>query len=147
MLYLDPSAWVKRYVREPGRQSLEQRLREGERLYSSAISYAEVHAALTRKYRSAELSRVELLQAGNDFEKDWLAVEEVAVDRETLRPVRQLLERVSLRGMDVIHLAAARWLQQRFNQAPQIIASDPRLLKAAQQFGFEVYDPARAEES
>ena len=146
MLYLDSSALVKRYVREPGRNSLVQRLKTGGHLYSSAISYAEIHAALARKHREGELSRVEFLRARNDFEVDWLEMQEVSVNHETLGPIVQLVEHVPLRGMDAIHLAAAIWLQRKFKEAPQIVSSDPRLLKAARRFRFDVYDPVGAEQ-
>lgn len=144
MLYLDASAWVKRYVRERGREGLEHQMRTAGRLWSSAITYAEVHAALARKHRDKEMDQVEFMRAGNDFERDWLLAEEVAVDQETLSPVREILKKVSLRGMDVIHLAALLWLQRKLAQRPVFISSDPRLLRATQSFGFETLDPAQA---
>ena len=113
MLYLDSSAFAKRYIREAGQSRLEERLLAEPELYSSAICYAEVHAAFARKLREGGWTRVEFLQARNKFEIDWLAVREIAVDSDTLAPVVQLVERVPLRGMDAIHLAAAVWLERK----------------------------------
>ena len=107
MLYLDASALVKRYVEEKGREQLEGRLQSAQEIYTSTITYAEVHAALARKYREGELTKAEFNRAGNDFEKDWLELQEVSVNAETLSPVRVLVGVVRLRGMDAIHLAAA----------------------------------------
>lgn len=144
MLYVEPSALVKRYVREPGRELLEKRLRAAEHLYSSAVSFAEVHAALARKQGEGDLTTEEFRRARNDFEVDWLSVEEVAVNAETLRVVPELVRHVPLRGMDAIHLAAAVWVARTFNRRPEFVTSDSGLGRAAQEFGFTVYDPARA---
>ncbi|MFQ5817600.1 MAG: type II toxin-antitoxin system VapC family toxin [Terriglobia bacterium] len=142
MLYLDASALAKRYIREAGHTSLEQRLQEDELVYSSAICYAEVHAALARKLREGGWNRTEFLQARNRFEVDWLLVREIAVDGETLAPVSQLVEHVPLRGMDAIHLAAAVWLQRKTGHRAEFITTDARLAAAARQFGFLVWNPA-----
>lgn len=145
MLYVDSSALAKRYVREPGQALLEKRLEQDDLVYSSAVCYAEVHAALARKLWEREWTRSEFLQARNRFEVDWLLVREVAVDAETLAPVSQLVEHVRLRGMDAIHLAAAVWLQRKTGRAAEFVTADVRLLAAAQQLGFPVWNPtARA---
>jgi len=136
VVYLDSSAFVKRYVPEAGRVWLQERLRSESRLYSSGITYAEVHAVFARKYRQEGWTRTEFQKARNEFELDWLTVEEVAVTNETLRAVPVLVGQVPLRGMDAIHLAAIRWLQLKLKEAPELIASDARLLAAARQFGF-----------
>jgi len=145
VLYLDATALVKRYVPEPGRHWLERRLRSERLLHSSAISYAETHAALARRFREGDLKRRDFTEARNRFEVDWLELQEIAVDNETLAPVAQIVERVPLRGMDAIHLAAALWLQRKFGSNTLLVASDTRLLQAAQQFGFVVLDPAAEE--
>lgn len=145
MLYLDATALVKRYVPERGRRWLEQRLREERSVYSSAISYAETHAALARRFREGDLRQQDFQQARNRFEVDWLEVQEIAVDHDTLGPVAALVERIPLRGMDAIHLAAAVWLQRTLAAQPSFITSDRQLLRAAKQFGFSVFDPAAEE--
>jgi predicted nucleic acid-binding protein len=144
VLYLDSSALAKRYAREPGQALLEARLEEDELVYSSAVSYAEVHAALARKLWEKEWTRAEFEQARNRFEVDWLLVREVAVNAETLAPVGQLVERVRLRGMDAIHLAAAVWLERKTGKAAEFVTADLRLLSAAQQFGLPVWNPTTA---
>jgi len=146
IVYLDSSALVKRYVQERGRGALEDRLQGSDRLFSSAITYAEVHAALAAKHRGRGMNQQELLQVQNDFERDWLQFEEVAVNQETLRLVRDLVNRVPLRGMDAIHLAAALWLAAKPALKPQLVSTDERLLNAAQKFGLPVYNPEQADE-
>lgn len=142
MLYVDSSALAKRYEREPGGALLEKRFAQDELIYSSAIGYAEVHAALARKLWEQEWTRVEFLQARNRFEVDWLFVREIAVDADTLAPVSQLVEHLRLRGMDAIHLAAAVWLQRKTGRAAEFVTTDMRLLAAAQTFGFPAWNPA-----
>ena len=145
MNYLDASALVKRYVSEPGRHWVEHQLRSVEAHYTSAISYAEVHAALARRYWQGDLKHIAFRRARTQFERDWLQLQEIAVDNDTMGPVRVLVQRVRLRGMDAIHLAAAVWLTRRFGHAPRFISSDPRLIQAARQFGFAATDPVEAE--
>jgi predicted nucleic acid-binding protein len=145
VLYLDATALVKRYVPETGRQWLDARLRSERALYTSSISYAETHAALARRFREGDLKRKDFLEARNRFEVDWLQLQEIAVDNETLAPIARIVESVPLRGMDAIHLAAAIWLHRKFQRETLVVASDSRLLKGAQQFGFTVLDPASEE--
>src|SRR5437879_11791786 len=61
MLYLDASVLAKRYFTERGTDAVQTRFRSGERIFTSVLSYAEIHAALGRKYRARELK-------ANDFE-------------------------------------------------------------------------------
>jgi len=145
ILYVDSSALVKRYVQEKGRRSLEQRLGSSDRLFSSAITFAEVHATLAAKRRGGGMDEQELLRVQNDFERDWLQFEEIAVRQETLSVVRDLVIRVPLRGMDAIHLAAALWLARRPALKPELISTDDRLLSAAEKFGLPVFNPEQAE--
>jgi len=145
ILYVDSSALVKRYVQENGRRALEQRLGSSDRLFSSAITFAEVHAALAAKHRAGGMDQPALLRVQNDFERDWLQFEEVAVNQETLSVVRDLVTRVPLSGMDAIHLAAALWLARRPALKPELISTDKRLVSAAQRFGLPVYNPEQAE--
>ena len=142
MIYLDSSALVKRYVRERGGAALEKRLAGGFRLFTSAITYAEVHAALARKYSGTGKEQDQLRRVRKNFERDWLEIEEVEVTPETLSPVPAIVEAAPLRGMDAIHLAAAVWLDRKLGEKAEFVVSDGKLLKAARQFGFDVWDPA-----
>ena len=137
---------MKRYVQEAGRAWLEQRIGGHVDCYSSAISYAEVHATFARKQREGHLSQIEFLRIRNGFERDWLEVREVAIDQEVLSPIPELVRHTDLRGMDAIHLAAIIWLHRKFDQELQVFTSDRRLLIAARQYGFSATDPVEAED-
>lgn len=141
MLYLDSSAFVKRYLREVGSELLQERLRSNPTLCSSAIGYAEIHATLARKAVRKEVGRGEFLQLRNRFELDWLDVQEIAVDRETLSPVAPLVESFDLRGMDAIHLAAAIWMWRKTDEKLELVTSDEDLLLAARSLGLTAWDP------
>jgi len=143
--YLDATALVMRYVPGPGGVWVEEQLRAPEPQYTSAISYAEVHAALARRFREGDLKRAAYRSARNEFERDWLAVQEVAVDQSTMSSVPLVVEQARLRGMDAIHLSAAVWLSRQFGRAPRFISSDLRLIDAARLFGFLVANPIEAE--
>lgn len=142
MLYLDSSVFVKRYLREAGSESLQQRLSANPTLCASAIGYAEIHATLARKLVRKEMGRQEFLQLRNRFELDWLEVQEIAVDRETLNPVATLVENFGLRGMDAIHLAAAVWMWRKTDEKLEFVTSDEDMLLAADSLGLTAWDPA-----
>jgi uncharacterized protein len=72
MLYLDSSALVKRYVQEEGSKAVTSRFETGEKLYTSVLSFAEVHAAIGRKYREKELTAKQKEKLIDDFLADWL---------------------------------------------------------------------------
>ena len=56
MIYADSSAIVKRYYAEPGSDLLKSRWVAIDRIFTSRVTYAEIHAVLARKARDGELA-------------------------------------------------------------------------------------------
>ena len=50
MLYLDASALVKRYSNEKGSRAVVERFESGEKIFTSVLSFGEVHASFARKF-------------------------------------------------------------------------------------------------
>lgn len=131
MIYLDTSALVKKYVREPGTGLMRQLLERVTHSFTSKIAYAEIQTALARRYREGDLSRDRLDKIVRSFEQDWQALTQVEVSSEILANTRHLVRRYPLRGADVIHLSSALWVAKALKHPLQFISSDDRLLDAA----------------
>jgi len=151
VLYLDASALVKRYLREPGSRAVNARFGRGERIFTSALSYAEIQAVLGRKYQRRELGKDAYRRARDGFIQDWLySLNVLAVDTNVMASLPTLVERYSLRGADAVHLSSAHWLRDMcqlvtsFAQGDQRLefgVSDKRLAACARDCNLEVFDP------
>src|SRR3972149_694668 len=100
MIYADSSVIVKRYYEEPGTQRVRERWSNAERIFTSRVAYAEVHAALARKHRDAEISPSQLRAVAAAFEYEWSAYDQLLVDGPTLAAVRRLVRRHPPPGVD-----------------------------------------------
>lgn len=141
MTYADSSVIVKRYYDEPGSDWVRERWTQSERVFTSRVAYAEVHAALARKHRDGGLSMTLFRRSASAFEAEWSAYDHVLVDPATLAGVRRLVRRYPLRGYDAIHLAAALWLRGEIGDPLEFWVSDERLERAARVERLTVVNP------
>jgi predicted nucleic acid-binding protein len=144
MIYADTSAIVKRYYEEPGTHRVRERWGRAERVFTSRVTYAEMHAVLARKRREGGLSPAAYRTVCAAFEAEWPSYDHVLVDAETLRDVRRLVRRHPLRGFDAIHLAAALWLTRESGNRTEFWVSDERLEAAARKERITVVNPERS---
>jgi len=145
MLYLDSSALVKRYVAERGSPEVAAQCASRGPVYTSSLSYAEVVAALARKYREHLLSQEHFDVALNRFLDEWrTGINEIPLDREILTALPLLFREHPLKGSDGVHLASALRLQKT---TPTAFASlvfgvaDEKLARAAAASGLPVFNP------
>lgn len=132
MLYLDTSALAKRYITEPESPTLEATVREEEgRLFTSAVTYAEMLATLARCLREQRLSQRLYRRQQKTFLADWNVLHIVQVTPDVLAPAVGLIERHGLRGFDAIHLCSALWVG-----TPRFACFDERLRRAAASEGL-----------
>ena len=141
MIYADSSVIVKRYYQEPGSSRVRDIWVRPEHVFTSRVAYAEVHAALARKYRDKGISAAQLRRIGDAFESEWPAYDQILVDGETSVHVRRLVRRNALRGFDAIHLSAALWLQEQLGEPIEFWVSDDRLIAAAVRERIAVVNP------
>lgn len=141
MIYADSSVVVKRYHEEPGTGRVRERWAGEDRIFTSWITYPEVHAALARKHREGWFSAAVLSRLAGAFELEWVAYDHIAVSGATLAEVRRLLRRHPLRGGDAVHLAAAAWLREQIGDPLEFWVSDARLESAARREGLTVVNP------
>lgn len=145
MLYLDTSALIKRYIREPGSDSIRKKIEAEEAggglAFTPMLTFAEVHAALTQRRKDRSLSKRGFENSRQLFETDWaVTLSPIALDAGVLLIVRDVVG-LGLKGADAVHLASALWLRDSValgalpnaaGQAVVFATSDKRLARAAQ---------------
>jgi len=151
MLYLDSSALVKRYVQEPGSKAVISRFAREGTIYTSVLSFAEVHAAIGRKYRDKELNAHEKQRLVDEFLNDWLfSLSILELTTHTMSALPTLCEQYSLKASDAIHLSAAFWLKDTIRLHGRGLGSkgmvefgvcDRQLGEVALKCGFQVFAP------
>jgi predicted nucleic acid-binding protein len=151
MLYLDASALVKRYSSERGSKAVAARFDHDDRIFTSRLSFAEVHSSLGRKFRAGQLNSEDLTRVREEFESDWLfSLSVLDLDVGTMSAISQLVEQYDLKAGDAIHLSAAFWLREairlgRFrNTAEESVefgVADKQLARIARLCGLHVFDP------
>ena len=140
-VYLDSSALVKRYVREPGSVRVDRLFAESAPLLVSAIALAECLAALARLRSDGSLSERAYGKARSACVEEWASLNVIAVSGGVQERVVGLLDRFALRGMDALHLASALWAQASIGGELSFLCSDRRLAEAAGRVGLKVVDP------
>jgi predicted nucleic acid-binding protein len=151
MLYLDASALVKRYSSERGSKAVVARFDRNEKIFTSRISFAEVHSSLGRKFRAGELNSKDLNRVREEFESDWeFGLSVLDLDVGTMSAISQLVEQYDLKAGDAIHLSAAFWLGEtirlgRFrsilDESVEFGVADKQLARIARMCGLQVFDP------
>lgn len=143
--YLDTSALVKLYVREPG---TEQMLRladpaGGHTLAILGLARVEFHAAIRLRERLGDVTR----EIG-----DYVigTLEEHIANFYLVQPLTDLVleeatalvSRHALRAYDAVQLAGHILLRARLGRPATFVCSDHQLLKAAKDEGVTAIDPS-----
>ena len=146
--YADSSALVKRHISEAGSAWIEQEFdtTSGNKIITAKLSFAEVLSAMNRRRREANITATEYAKFSGDFlsfvETDYEIIE---LSDAILLQAQRLLETHPLRAGDAIQLASALLANTQLQSAnlPALIflASDVRLLTAAQSEGLSTDDP------
>lgn len=138
ILYLDTSALVKLYVREPGSREVKKLARDSEAVATSIVAYAEARFAFARLVREGVTVEKRHCARSKQFNADWESYLRVELGHALARNAGDLAEAYALGGFDAIHLASALWLNDTSGGQVQFAAFDDRLLKAADRAGLPV---------
>ena len=150
MLYFDSSALIKHYVQEKGSEKVGKNLRDEEEasrpVFTSVLTFAEIHAALARRAKDRSLSADAFIRARTSFDSDWVfGLSAVDLGPGVLNIVRNTVDQFALRGADMVHLASAIWLRDTVGTSSgnQVLffSSDKLLARAAAGCGLEVFNP------
>lgn len=141
-LYIDASAVVKRYVREPGTDQLNRWLSRGSHA-TCRLTEAEVSSALCRRTREGDLSDAAREAALAALRADLNVMRVVELVPSVVPGVHGLLSRHPLRAGDALQLAAAIALRDAVAglSVVEFVGCDERLNAAAGAEGLLVRDP------
>jgi len=141
--YADSSALIKWYVREEGSDEMHRQRDKWDEWFTSRLAYAECLAAFARLRREGTISLGHARRAATDLRSDLEAMEVVDVSQVVLENAPTIVERESLRGADLVHMATALWLMSNA-EVRVVFAADQKLLNIAAALGFDAIDPAHA---
>ncbi len=128
ILYVDPSALVKRYVAEEGSDDVAVWLAQAATVACSRIGFVETYRALMLA------GLVDPQAAVAAFATDWDRIAVIEVSDTLTRRAATLAAGLGLRSLDAIHLASAEVLV-----SPDLTLAtwDRRLWQAAQTLGLQ----------
>ena len=138
ILYLDTSAWVKLYVREPGSKELRAYAAKAETMATSAVAYPEARAAFARLKAQGISTEAKHHQRLAQLNLDWENLLRIELAPVVVRTAGDLAEVYGLRGFDSIHLASALWLKEKTSTPLNFAVFDQRLRAAAERAGLAV---------
>jgi predicted nucleic acid-binding protein len=130
-LYVDSSALLKRYVREPESPECERLLHADTVWITARHTWVEVQRNLARLVEGADRTRLQ-----RAFLEDWKRMHIVELDRETCELAGDLAKtHPGVRSLDALHLAAA---QRVGSSAISLLTYDARQGRAARELGIKV---------
>lgn len=139
ILYLDPSAFLKLYLDEPGSDRVRQAVGAAAACATHLIGYTEMRAGLAQALRMRRISADELAHQLGRFEDDWSRLDVIGVDEPMIRRAGQLAQELGLRGYDSVHLAAVERVVAQVGGAQVLFAClDEALRGAAQRLGIRL---------
>lgn len=141
MIYFDSSALVKRYLKEIGTDVVNSLIISSRIKATSKLSYPEILSAFARKHRANEISVGLLHSAINKFESDWTQLYVIEFSDEMLQPIKEISQKHPLRAADTVHLVSALWLRSSIKVDVTFVASDARLVEAAQRENLQIVNP------
>lgn len=138
IIYLDTSALVKRYIKEPGTDAVRNWISSAEVSATSLITHTEMAAAIAKTRRMGFLNDEQARRLWRDFLIDWTALGHVEVTEFVITRASNLAWDFNLRGYDAVHLACALSWQERVDGLVTFVSFDRVLWQAGRQVGLEV---------
>jgi uncharacterized protein len=130
ILYLDASALVKRYVAEPGSDTVRDAMQRAAGWFMARVGFVETVRAVSAVAGDAVARR---------FQQEWTAIGVIEVDQPLVERAGELATAHRLRSLDAIHLAAGMLLPR---DELVLLTWDHRLAAAASAEGLEVLPAA-----
>jgi hypothetical protein len=137
ILFLDASALVKRYVREPGTDAVRALFRRTRSIAVSRLSMAEVPAALARRARRKDIDARLARAAATRFLADLADMDVMEIRPRVLARAAELVWESDLRAYDAVQLAAAVELGEQGAAPVTFVGADIALLRAATSQGLK----------
>ena len=144
ILYLDTSALLKKYFKEPGSAEVIGRWKEAKGIVTSSVAYAETLASLCRKKREVTINAKMFGTILGSFRRDWRSFIRVEVSDDLNETIDKIIDDYPLRGFDAIHLASALIINETVSEDFLFVCYDKELILAAQKAGLQTL-PERLE--
>jgi predicted nucleic acid-binding protein len=129
--FFDSSAFAKRFVDEPGSQTVEDLCSQATEVCLSVICVPEIISALNRLTREQSLTRNQYVTAKHRLSDDVRDAVIVNLTPAVIRSSIAVLEASRVRALDALHLACAlEWRAELF------VSADQRQVVAARKAGL-----------
>lgn len=134
-VFLDTSAFAKRYVAEQGSDKVMALCLKADSLVVSVICLLELISTLSRLVREKKLAKADYRKLKGEAMADLADVDICQITAEVLAWVVSLLESHPLRAMDAIHIACALIIK------PDVfVSADHRQLTVARKARLKTVD-------
>ena len=133
ILYLDTSALLKLFIREPGTQIIVGLVSDLEnRLAISSLAPVEFRSAIRRRVHSGDLANyiAQGLLDHFDLKLAEIFLQQPVTDA-VINQAIALVDHYNLRTLDSLQLASCKALQASVSSAPIFVCSDHNLIEAA----------------
>ncbi len=134
-VFLDTSAFAKRYVFEEGSDNVVALCQQADSLVVSVICLPELISTFSRLVREKRLAKADYQKLKADAMADLADVDICQITVEILASVVSLLESHPLRAMDALHVACALAVVP-----DKFVSADYRQLAAARKAGLNIVD-------
>lgn len=134
-VFLDTSAFAKRYVAEQGSDKVAELCQQADSLVVSVICLPELISTLSRLLREKKITKADYRKLKGDVMMDLADIDICQIIPDVLASVVSLLETNPLRAMDALHVACAVVVE-----ADIFVSADHRQLAAARKAGLKIVD-------
>lgn len=136
--FFDTSAFVKRYVEEPGSERVQALCAAADSLALSVLCLPEMISTLNRLVRERKITETDYARLKTRIVEDLECVRVVNLTPEVVARAVRYLEESSLRALDALHLGCATEVA-----ADAFASADDRQLNAGRRAGLAVEDVRR----
>jgi predicted nucleic acid-binding protein len=152
---MDASSLAKRYVPETGSALVDHILDTvpGRRIFVLNVGVGEVVSILVRKKNTGVISAVDFGQALLNFESEVVRAADVSklpVGNRLATSALSLIVTHSINSTDAVMLKSALAIAQKLRTGSDdlvLVASDQRLIRAAQAEGLRTFDPENEDQA
>lgn len=134
-VFLDTSAFAKRYVSEPGSDKVMALCQKADSLVVSVICLPELISTLSRLVREKKLAKADYRRLKGGAMADLADVDICQITPDVMVSAVSLLESHPLRAMDALHVACALAVEP-----DMFVSADHRQLSAARKAGLKIVD-------
>ena len=138
--YFDTSALVKRYIKEPGSEVIDNTIDEANDILVSALTHIETNSAFRRLLAEEKICEIDYEKLKAELNKDFEDFTVLPISQKTLNKAYQTVDTEDLRTLDAIQLATIILESRKIDQ---LVAADKRLLSAAEKNNIDTIDPLK----